>query len=84
MTPPTDVLKGTFPRLKYAELASASVARERSPILPARASGEIRKKGTAVVTTFNWPLCANDAVASEVNRVRINAIRKAVDFIVLF
>jgi hypothetical protein len=34
------------------DAASADVARPRSPIPPERASGEILKKGTAVVTTL--------------------------------
>jgi len=37
---------------KKGELASGEVATPKSPIPPARASGEILKKGTAVVTTL--------------------------------
>ena len=85
-TPPFEKLNGTLPRLKYEELASEEVARERSPIPPARASGEIRKKGTAVVTTFIgsafWAIIESEFPV--INRIRKVPIRKAVDFIVLF
>jgi hypothetical protein len=38
--------------LKKEALGSGEVAIAKSPIPPARASGEIRKNGTAVVTTL--------------------------------
>src|SRR5436190_17686024 len=50
--PPLFELKGTFARFQKDELASGEVATARSPIPAARASGEMRKKGTAVVTTL--------------------------------
>jgi hypothetical protein len=53
-------------------------------MLPARASGDMRKKGTAVVTTFSV-CCAKVLVDStERNRVKKRTNRKAVDLIVLF
>src|SRR5687767_1601028 len=44
--------KGVFARFQIGAIASGDVATPKSPIPPARASGEIRKKGTAVVTTL--------------------------------
>jgi hypothetical protein len=79
--PPCDSLKGTFARLKKPEFASGDVAIERSPIPPVLASGEILKKGTAVVTTFNLLDCANNVI----ERTKKNTIPKlsfrAVDLI---
>src|SRR4051812_7623239 len=52
-----------------------------SPIPPARASGDILKNGTAVVTTLilSWAVDVKLAL----NRVRPATIRKAVNFIVI-
>src|SRR3954468_16563832 len=44
--------KGVLARFQKAEFASGVVAIPTSPIPPARASGEILKKGTDVVTTL--------------------------------
>src|SRR5687767_10782217 len=53
--PPFDSLKATFPIFQNPLEASGLVATPISPIPPERASGEIRKKGTAVVTTLISP-----------------------------
>ena len=50
--PPLFLLKGILPRFQNEEFASGVVATPKSPIAAARASGAIRKKGTAEVTTF--------------------------------
>jgi hypothetical protein len=50
--------KGVLARFQKPALASALVAMPASPIPPARASGEILKKGTAVVTMFIGSDCA--------------------------
>jgi hypothetical protein len=51
-------VNGIFARFQNAELASGIVAIDRSPIPPARASGEMRKKGTAVLTILMESVCA--------------------------
>jgi hypothetical protein len=43
------------------------VATPTSPIPPERASGEILKKGTAVVTTFIGSLCAFTEIELTIN-----------------
>jgi hypothetical protein len=56
--------KVVFARFQKAAFASAGVATPASPIPPARASGEILKKGTAVVTTLIVSAdCALDDIA---------------------
>jgi hypothetical protein len=83
LTPPGEVLKGTFPKLKYEELGSGEVAKDRSPIPPALASGDILKNGTAVVTTLIgsefWAFVEID------NEIHTNTATNfnAVDFIVV-
>ena len=71
--------------MKKDELASGLVASDRSPIPPARASGEILKKGTAVVTTLmGWADCAKtEEVEVVINRIKA-ASRTTVDLIVLY
>ena len=54
--------------MKNPEFASGDVATERSPIPPVLASGEMRKKGTAVVTTFNFSDCAEAVTANSDKR----------------
>ena len=67
--------------LKNIELASGEVAMARSPIPPVRASGEILRKGTAVVTTFNLSDCPNAApVHSDINKIPKPSL-EAVDLI---
>src|SRR5690606_13568410 len=46
------VLNGILARFQNWALASAVVAMPVSPMPPARASGEMRRKGTEVVTTL--------------------------------
>ena len=53
-------------------------------MLPARASGEIRKNGTAVVTTLSLSCPKVWGHINMIDRIRKRTIRKAVDFIVLF
>lgn len=59
-TPAWPSLNGTLARFQKDEFASGEVANAKSPMPAARASAEIRKKGTAVVTTFigstSWDL----------------------------
>jgi hypothetical protein len=50
-------------RFQKAALASGVVAIDISPIPPARASGEIRKNGTAVDTILMEPVCADNKFA---------------------
>ena len=50
--------KLTFEIFQKEALASGEVAMATSPIPPARASGEIRKNGTAVDTMFIESACA--------------------------
>jgi hypothetical protein len=59
--------------LKKAALTSGAVARPTSPIPPERASGEIRRKGTAVVTTFNLS-CAFNTAGIKPQKSRIAAV----------
>ncbi len=64
--------KGILERFQNMELASGRVAMPTSPIPPERASGEILKKGTAVVTTlirFVWAATENAHPISTVNAV---------------
>src|SRR5687768_13724449 len=77
--PPLFVLKGTFARFQSVEFASGDVATAKSPIPPVRASGAIRKKGTAVVTTFIdcvfWDLMVSASpVKMRIVTVSLNAI----------
>jgi hypothetical protein len=59
---------------------------DRSPIPPERASGEMRRKGTAVVTTLigsiSWAL--RDCSLIPRKRVIAKVTFKAVDLIVIF
>jgi len=80
MMPPFDVLKVVFARFQKEELASGEVAIPKSPIPPARASGEIRRNGTAVVTTLirlTWALENSERAHKSKRTVSF----KAVDFI---
>ena len=72
--PPLLVLKGVFAKFQNAELASAEVAIPTSPIPPLRASGDILKKGTAVVTTLMvFACCAFKTwVAPNINKEAVN------------
>src|SRR6185503_14762799 len=80
--PPLDSLNATLPMFQKPALASGEVATPISPIPPERASGEIRKKGTAVVTTLilstPWACTVDDKPQIK----RIPAVNfKAVDLI---
>ena len=55
---PRRLAKFTFEIFQKEALASAEVAMATSPIPPARASGEIRKNGTAVDTMLIESACA--------------------------
>src|SRR6185436_2252129 len=72
--PPLFVLKGTFARFQNDELASGVVAIARSPIPAARASGEMRKNGTAVVTTLIGSTVWVLAVSAIPARMRIATV----------
>src|SRR5688572_27786529 len=78
--PPFDSLKATLPIFQKPALASGDVATPRSPIPPARASGEIRRKGTAEVTTFNLS-CAFKAVTKPHENTSIAVSFRAVGLI---
>src|SRR5512146_645490 len=59
LTPPFSWRKADFDTFQKVEFPSGLVATPTSPIPPARASGPIRKNGTAVVTTLiDWLCCA--------------------------
>ena len=66
-------------RFTNPELASGAVAIPTSPIPPVRASGAIRKNGTAVVTTLIGCVWALDTVIAPPSN-----ITKAVSFKVTF
>jgi hypothetical protein len=56
------LLKETFPAFQKPAYTSGEVAMPTSPMPPERASGEIRRKGTAVVTTLilsTWAFVAD-------------------------
>ena len=73
-TPPLEVLNGTFARFQKDAFASGEVANARSPIPAARASGDILKKGTAVVTTLIDPSLWAMVVWAIPERMRIIAV----------
>ena len=59
------------------------MATERSPIPPVLASGEILKKGTAVVTTFNLFVCCADTIVAKKNTNTLPKLSfEAVDLII--
>ena len=76
------VANGSLARFQYWEFASGEVAMPTSPIAPARASGEMRRKGTAVVIVFTLPsiVCADAPIdARPVNKLMpISAKRFAI------
>jgi hypothetical protein len=63
------VANGIFAWFQNDAFASAEVAIPKSPIPPARASGDIRNMGTAVVTTLmDWVCWASAGKDKQVNK----------------
>jgi hypothetical protein len=75
---------GTLARFQKTEFASGEVASPRSPIPPDLASGEIRRNGTAVVTTLIGSGCVVWAFTALIPAIRKTTISSCKVFLFIF
>jgi hypothetical protein len=80
-------LNATLPAFHNPAYWSGEVAKPISPIPPERASGEIRRKGTAVVTTLigvTWAFTADvKAQKSRITAVSFKAVSLISKFLIM-